>query len=310
MVGALPTTSKRVIELDVSCITCRYNLRGLDPDSQCPECGGAIVPSLIAYKQRTLRRPEPLKSSGRYWLTQQIEGTWFLLMSLTLLMCLELAPYSLYEWRSRSRVVMLALSVSRIVFDWYGVWKIATRRPDDVAPLWASKGWFLRGITTFAMLLPLVLMGLPSFHIPEGLILPFVLAMFTTVGGSTVLLFVHVRSTALRADRPIASSLSTILAQLMAVSAMTTLLPSGHGMENSLSLCLAMPSSAWGNTEVFKSISAAAFGRLDFPFVMFLLLPAAALFVLIRTMVPLYRARREAIALQGSPGKTVASSRP
>jgi len=46
-VGPLPA--------DLPCARCGYNLRGLHPAGKCPECGGAIVPSLLAM----LRAPSP-----------------------------------------------------------------------------------------------------------------------------------------------------------------------------------------------------------------------------------------------------------
>ena len=30
------------LEMDIACVSCGYNLRGLAPDSRCPECGTAI----------------------------------------------------------------------------------------------------------------------------------------------------------------------------------------------------------------------------------------------------------------------------
>jgi hypothetical protein len=36
------------IPADVPCVGCGYNLRGLHPAGRCPECGAAIVPSLLA----------------------------------------------------------------------------------------------------------------------------------------------------------------------------------------------------------------------------------------------------------------------
>jgi hypothetical protein len=41
-------TRPRVLDEDVLCATCGYDLRGLPADGNCPECGGAIVASLIA----------------------------------------------------------------------------------------------------------------------------------------------------------------------------------------------------------------------------------------------------------------------
>jgi hypothetical protein len=43
---ALPETD--VIDLDLPCAKCEYNLRGLAAGARCPECGSLVAPSLVA----------------------------------------------------------------------------------------------------------------------------------------------------------------------------------------------------------------------------------------------------------------------
>jgi hypothetical protein len=43
--GSIPAgvlDASGTVHVDVACRRCRYNLRGLEPDGCCPECGAAI----------------------------------------------------------------------------------------------------------------------------------------------------------------------------------------------------------------------------------------------------------------------------
>lgn len=61
---------------DVPCVRCGYNLRGLQPEGHCPECGAAIEPSVAAEvtrrsveRERARRRcVEPLEAASPGWL--------------------------------------------------------------------------------------------------------------------------------------------------------------------------------------------------------------------------------------------------
>lgn len=44
-----PIGSNGAIAVDLPCLKCRYNLRGLTEDGRCPECGEAIAPAVARY---------------------------------------------------------------------------------------------------------------------------------------------------------------------------------------------------------------------------------------------------------------------
>ena len=44
----MPLDEHAAIAADAPCIHCRYNLRGLDPQTKCPECGTPVLKSISA----------------------------------------------------------------------------------------------------------------------------------------------------------------------------------------------------------------------------------------------------------------------
>jgi hypothetical protein len=48
--GAAAASAGLVLDEDVPCIACEYNLRGMTADARCPECGGEVRPSLVAHR--------------------------------------------------------------------------------------------------------------------------------------------------------------------------------------------------------------------------------------------------------------------
>ncbi len=61
-----------MIDHDLPCVGCGYNLRGLSVDARCPECAAAIGPSRDAHRQGAARL---LHLGGRRWLLTLGAGT-------------------------------------------------------------------------------------------------------------------------------------------------------------------------------------------------------------------------------------------
>jgi hypothetical protein len=51
----------------VPCITCGYDLFGLDPAGKCPECGGGVGQSVEMFRNRQIPFLATLRSLGRLW---------------------------------------------------------------------------------------------------------------------------------------------------------------------------------------------------------------------------------------------------
>jgi hypothetical protein len=64
MTKTSPTTTRQSPHFipDVPRLRCRYNLRGLDPQGQCPECGHLVHLSVLAWDEERLGVPSILES--------------------------------------------------------------------------------------------------------------------------------------------------------------------------------------------------------------------------------------------------------
>jgi len=290
----------RVIELDLPCAQCRYNLRGLDPDSCCPECGLSIIPSLKAYRRAMWGGREPLEESGAEWLSHQIDGVWFLLLSFAAATYVGLTN-TWAENRMSHRVLLLCIAVLRVIFDWYGAWEIGRERPDYVRPWWRRGGWWLRGFVTSYSIVCLLPFNSPP-PIPFAVAVPILIAIIGSVTAAPILLYLRLRSVARRAGATIAIFLMTCSIPFMAFSSLTQIMIPAYGrnaMSDSLSQTQRCPSVAYGTVnEVIDIIrrNHANMGQLhplEAIAVAITLMPWIGLIMLLPS---LYRARNNASA--------------
>jgi len=282
------------IEMDLPCAQCTYNLRGLDEYGHCPECGLQIVRSIIAYRQKQSKTPDPLESSGAAWLGEQIEGIWVLLLALLLAVAGEMAPYSMYKFHSRSREVLLGLACSRLVLDWFGVWKIAAEVSAPLRPWWRRTGVYLRAIIlSFLAFLLLAYSNLLN-DISEPVALCIGFGLMGAILVAPVLLFLRLRRLAKRAGKRLAMVLLTLSIPLMAFSALVAVLPQLDGPEDSLSQVRRDPSMAFGDED--DTFDALRWLMSDFRFrpleLGMVALPLIPLIGMVQLLPPLHRARR------------------
>src|SRR5436190_11050691 len=88
-------TSPAVITLDVPCVGCRYDLRGLRADGRCPECGMEIAQSLWVcrrWQHRRAHRQELLSAADPKWLRQLCVGSAISVLVLLLMLATSFAP--------------------------------------------------------------------------------------------------------------------------------------------------------------------------------------------------------------------------
>ena len=81
------------IPFDLNCPVCDYNLRGLNPNGQCPECGEAIAAGL---------RRNRLVFAPRAWLSTMIVGIILLLVSMGLNILIPVCQTTIFLILSRS----------------------------------------------------------------------------------------------------------------------------------------------------------------------------------------------------------------
>ncbi len=140
---------RHVLAVDVPCIQCGYNMRGLDRETVCPECGGAVERSLHG---RQLRFAEPR------WLSRLRVGTllWILgsLLTFGRLVCSYLGAWLLSPASAYWEYAPL-LYYSRLVLAVVAVALVTTREPATsvIAEGWTSRR-VLRLLGILLLLLP------------------------------------------------------------------------------------------------------------------------------------------------------------
>lgn len=111
------------ITVDILCIHCGYNLRGLTSDGRCPECGGAIADSM---------RGELLRFADVEWLTKLRLGVALKLWAITLAVLLAMGSGVLaVVMRSPGTAMGIGLVVGLVgsVFSLWGTWCITAPDP-------------------------------------------------------------------------------------------------------------------------------------------------------------------------------------
>src|SRR5688500_3085007 len=69
-----PSSPFGTLHLDVPCLHCGYDLRGLADDGLCPECGGAIGESIIRFREMHAAALPPLADMPRAWAIKVAAG--------------------------------------------------------------------------------------------------------------------------------------------------------------------------------------------------------------------------------------------
>jgi hypothetical protein len=148
-----------VIDADVPCGQCQYNLRGLTPPGQCPECGFTLEESVLA----DIRRREGMPPPDPAWSRTIWSGTWLAIVSTALIFFATAVYPQLNQFPRENkptafatpgRVVLLALACSWWTLAWAAAWKLTTR---EMIPTPLRRGSFAlltRWLLTAYLLFP------------------------------------------------------------------------------------------------------------------------------------------------------------
>lgn len=155
-----------VLQRDLPCARCRYNLRGLDPGGRCPECALDVGYSIAVHVRR--RRSEAPPPS--FWFAREVvEGASASLCAFLLACVFGLVPPSWLARHTTTRALMMSLLVVAWVMTLAAVWKLTrTDVPAGEEPsVWA---WVSRGVAGAwlfgAFYFGVVAMDLPEFGPP------------------------------------------------------------------------------------------------------------------------------------------------
>src|SRR5689334_2091988 len=116
-------TQSQSLAADVLCLGCGYNLRALEPDGLCPECGVSIADSIQADAYRRSVAPEPF--TARRILVELIEGAILAIAALVMGVGIIFMPVWAFELKTRARAVMLGAMVAQFVVAWFAAWKLS-----------------------------------------------------------------------------------------------------------------------------------------------------------------------------------------
>jgi hypothetical protein len=289
-----------VIEVDVPCEKCGYNLRGLTPPRLCPECGHDAERSYRAWRRRMQPKPPP----DPQWAQRMRQAAWLSLAAFGLMLLMQVLPRGMF-WKpyrnapftaTPGRVVLLSLGCVWWTLAWAGVWRLATveripRLKERAAYLSGAVRWLCTGY----LFMPVVWAWgtWSSQDGPYPVLYPAVSTVLL-IGGLAggLALFARVGQVLRRGGATVAAVCAWVLA--LAVP-LTMLLPLGAFTRDpsSLGLMTRLPVHAFGAAELHYEL-VRAIRRLDLDewvLWVFLLIPLIAASLFVRMLVAFRRSR-------------------
>jgi hypothetical protein len=240
-----------VVETDLSCVACNYNLRMQPLAGRCPECGAPV--------RHTLEFPHLARSAPR-WLVSLVDSVTVLLVSLVL------ALACLYCNKGRDTLLSLSLGAAAWGTSWFAVWLLTRPEPgarnfDAVA--WA---WTLRALTTAAFAGIFLAQPIATFFGPYAMIAVGLLVV--CLSPATCLYYNHLRRAAARLPSTRLAVQAGAMQLLMTPLVLLPLLrlATGRGPQSGTEFLLRIPlvglgsvGDAWGFFQIFR----ARLGLLD-----------------------------------------------
>jgi hypothetical protein len=199
---ALSDEPPMLIDHDLPCRHCGYNLRGLTTDRACPECGTAVGRTLLG---------DQLRFSDPAWVRTLAKGmTWLLYGVLAQLLVALSTPFAGLFYQSINTHALQLASAFAGMLSLVGYWLITTPEPtvEAVSGMtvrslvrWTKSGALLAGLTNLVML--------PAVR-NLGMAIGLVASILGIVGFFA--LFVYARRLALRVpDYPLASQTRVVM---------------------------------------------------------------------------------------------------
>jgi hypothetical protein len=187
------------ITLNLPCARCGYNLRGLRADARCPECGGEVAASVVAWRERWLNVLSP---AGRRTL---FGGAAILAFAAVLAQAVVL-PHGFRE-------IWIALLV---FMSWLGLMMITAVRWDGARTPWAGVPLGARIVGTIAVILA-CLQPWPSRVLPYDVRMIGVVVYTHLAVLATMLAYVHLARIANRFQWRAITVQALVVIVLMAV---------------------------------------------------------------------------------------------
>lgn len=123
-----------LIEQDIDCRKCAYNLRGLSPETRCPECGTSVGWSIHG---------DFLRYSDPVWVKQLAKGAWWLIISAFVFIFAKVVG-GVIDSLLGNDIVSNFMGILQSMIGLVGIWKITM--PDPGKPVQSSP-WNVRRLT-------------------------------------------------------------------------------------------------------------------------------------------------------------------
>lgn len=259
--------SATAIDLSIPCSSCQYNLRGLQSDGRCPECGSSIDRSIVLWKHKLAGILEPLESADPRWIRSLMEGAAWILLSLLLILILACAPPWVFEWKSTQRTVTLGVACSILIICSLGVWKLTTPEPDGRRFVSWEMRLVIRICAAIVLMTPIVgwiLMRYWIWRTPDGIELAIGLLMTAIWIGGALSYYPYLRSIGRRERAEAFVWLATIVSIANIPIALSPLFPSFDPPSDSLSNLMGIPTLPFGPIENFVNIGRRAWQSYQF----------------------------------------------
>ena len=245
-----PATTS-LVEADLACVACNYNLRMQPVAGRCPECGAAI--------RHTLEFPHLARSAPR-WLVSLLDSVTVLLAALVL------AAVALVVRGGRDDVLSLSVATAPWGTAWFAMWLLTRPEPgvrDSGTRAWA---WLLRALTTLGY--AGVFAARPVYELFDPYGVPAVLLLTACLAPATGLYYNHLRRAANRLPNGRLAYQALALQVLMPLAALLAAarLLSGVGPRSGVEFLLRAPMvglGSVGDALAFFEVLRGGYGLLD-----------------------------------------------
>jgi hypothetical protein len=120
------------LAINLRCVKCKYNLRGMDRQGRCPECGESVSNSrrdkrLKRWKRRRHKRSIKLEAASKRWLKGQLEATTLMAIAAMMVAIYSLTPESWFDRYTTTRTALFVYVCISFGLSTMGAWKLASK---------------------------------------------------------------------------------------------------------------------------------------------------------------------------------------
>lgn len=288
------------IDTDVLCFDCRYNLRGLDPVANCPECGLSSQFTLEAIAALHTVSPLPLWKSNPRWLNDLSIGLGAALCQFALQVTVACIPSQIIQTKPERLIIFGVSGCAIWAMSLLSAWKLGAKENALMGNRAGTTG--LRCFAVASLIFPLLVALSFWYTFNAWMLFPF-LATLGAICIASLLFYLRLRDLFGRLDQPLLQVQSTFLMWIGFIWVfINTLIPS-LGRPDSAMRLLKIPTLQFGSPASTHEFVRS--WRYRTPDVLDVLPFAAQLWavcLIAIAFVLVWRARRRALVHRFNPG--------